>query len=175
MIFLVGIFIKNDSNILSIRNYYKVFMPSYEQDEEALEHFNKFKRKISQNRLLLISAVNMLTFALSIFSISYYKWVWIEIINLSGTQDDSTSNQLWVNLLYGKSMSSGEYKNFDQLKGQFCRSSDATCQALFIEFRFVGIKTFNFRIVVILHVFCCLHTSIKRFLPDFTVLKGGEK
>jgi len=59
----------------------------------------------------------MLTFALSIFSISYYKWVWIEIINLSETQDDPTSNQLWVNLLYGKSMSSGEYKNFDQLKG----------------------------------------------------------
>lgn len=84
-------------------------MPAYEEDEEALEHFNKLKRKISQNRLLLMSGVNLLTFSLSIFAITYYRWAVVEVINLTTLDDDLSPNQLWVNLLYGRAYNSTTY------------------------------------------------------------------
>lgn len=56
-----------------------------------------------------MSAVNLLTFSLSIFSITYYRWALVEVVNLTSLEQDLTSNQLWVNLLYGKAYNNSNY------------------------------------------------------------------
>ena len=52
----------------------------YDGSQRVKRHY-----KVSKNRLLLLSAVNVASFVCTIFSMLFYEWIWIEFTTSEGT------------------------------------------------------------------------------------------
>ena len=59
------------------------------------------------NRLLLVSSLNILTFLSMVFALCFYQWIWVEILVKVSIKNKNTNDLfyikgIWVNLLYAK-------------------------------------------------------------------------
>lgn len=112
-----------------------------EQEEKLLEKFNKARKRIVRNRLLLVSILNVTTFFSFVFAMAYYKWIWVKVrFDEKGYQ--SKTLIFWVNLLYFKQDVHGStYMRFSTAERKLC-DDDIYCKAMFYEFTFVGYLCF---------------------------------
>jgi hypothetical protein len=74
-----------------------------EGEESLIEAENKKSHDIFKNRLLLTSFLNLLNFLAFIFAMAYYNWATAQLPLEVGEQP------LFVNLLYGKQLTSNQY------------------------------------------------------------------
>lgn len=100
-----------------------------EQSRLLAENQQIQKQRISKNRILLLSSLNLITLLSAIAALTYFKWLSITITTSEAYHSSPTMTEsllsyepvetLWVNLLY-VSEDSSDYISFRTAQEDFC-------------------------------------------------------